>query len=85
MLTLACIILSLHFGRVLAGNVYRACPAFVMSKEQLAQMLGKSIEGCRTIIQEDGSLREQTFKEWDVAAITKFERCRFFAHCLLAN
>ncbi len=85
MLTVACIILSLHFGRVLAGNIYRAMPAFVMSREQLAQMLGKVEEGCRMVIQDDGSVIEQTYREPDVAAITLFERCRFYAHCLLAN
>lgn len=81
MLTLTCVILSLHFGRVLAGNLYRAAPAFVMSREQLAQMLGKT----KTVpqIQEDGSVEDTVVPNPD--AITRFERCRFYAHCLLAN
>lgn len=82
MLTLTCIILSLHFARVFAGNVYRACPAFVLPAEQLCSMLGYMKEGETTV---DGAGNKHIATVADTDRITLLERLRFFGHCLLAN
>ena len=81
MITLCAVVLSLHFGRVLAGNLYRAAPAFVLPAARLAEMLGKTRRS--TQIQEDGSVEDVLLPDED--AITRFERCKFYLHCLLAN
>lgn len=81
MLTLAALVISLHFGRTLAGNVYRACPAFFASRANIAQAIGKTKVVPK--IQEDGSVKNYEVADED--AITRRERCRFFAHLLLAS
>lgn len=74
-------ILSLHFARVFAGNIYRALPAYVLPPEALARTLGYF--NVVTEDNADGSKTERQIE--DVARITKFERTRFFLHCLLAS
>lgn len=80
--SIAAVVLSAHFGRVLAGNIYRACPAFVLPAEQLCSMLGYFKDGATTV-DEAGNQHVSTVP--DTARVTLLERCRFFAHCLLAN
>jgi len=81
MLTTLSIILSLHFGRIFLGNIYRASPAFVIDRASLARTLGYFTTV--TDANEDGSVTEKQVE--DVSRITRFERCRFFLHCLLAS
>lgn len=38
---IACVVLSIHFARIVAGNVYRAAVAFRADDAQLKGMLGK--------------------------------------------
>jgi hypothetical protein len=81
MLTIVSVILSLHFGRIFLGNLYRASPAFVLPREPLARTLGMFTTEVSQ--NADGSTTEKQVE--DVARITKLERCKFFLHCLLAN
>jgi len=84
MLTVLAVVLSLHFGRVFLGNVYRACPAFVMSREQLCQILGKTEMTSEAVV-EDGKTVEKETVRYRVETIGLGERIRFFAHLMLAN
>ena len=81
LLSICAVILSLHFGRVLAGNLYRASPAFVLPAADLARTLGyfTTVEDKN----DDGSITEKQVE--DVSRVTKFERLRFYCHILLAN
>ena len=39
---ITCVVLSVHFARIVAGNVYRAAVAFRTPAEDLARMIGKT-------------------------------------------
>jgi len=39
------LILSVHFGRIVVGNLYRASPPLYMAEEQLSRMLQKDKVG----------------------------------------
>lgn len=84
-ITVACIVLSVHFGRTACGQFYRALPAYFAKREALAQMLQKFKDDVVTQVVEDGKTIERTERVLDVAAITVVERTKFFLHLLLAS
>ncbi len=87
LLSICLVIMSLHFARVLAGNLYRALPAFLTSKAQLAQMLGKTtvmkVPAKNAAGEATGEWEEETVSNPE--AITVLERVKFYGHILLAS
>lgn len=79
------VVLTFHFARTALGQLYRALPAFLAKREQLAQMLGKTKTEVSTVVDAAGRTVERSESIPDVDAITTAERCRLFLHLVFAS